>query len=333
MIFAKQTNIIEVITAILIFSPSYIKAGFTSVDFAFIGWGEQSDELKIETPIWVDVNNTPDVSTDDQIESTPGGPSQIMIDQHDQIYVSSYNLNYLKVFDSLGRLITNLSYETPVYSDLIGSGSISTFYVDSLSRIFLLTFPPSERLFVIDTLCNLVDTLNPLGWNTGIGLCAMFENSNNEFSVCACNGEMYTYHDSGFTAGGGMGKIALDGYYYNAGFEDSTTIRLIRYSNPGLSGYASDLQETFISYLPSMLSCGLLGVDDQMRLFLSIFDSELRTRIRVYNTSYELVDELVFPAASNKYYRFTGSLLRSDGSIFELRYMDDGLHIVKWLEQ
>jgi len=333
MKFTDFRKSVPIVFMLLLFSVKTLLAEYTSEEFAFIPWGNEPHQLKIDIPVWLDVNNTPGDSTDDLMEEPPGGPTQLFIDRFDNIYVSSYDLNYLKAFNSSGRLIMDFSYGTPAYDNLLDGASISEFYVDSLSRMFLLTFPPTEYLIVIDTMGNIVDSLNPLGWNSNINLCAMFVNSNDAFSVCTCNRELYTYEGGNFTPGGAMGRRAIDGRYYNAGFEDSTMIRFIRYSNPGLDGYGSDLQETFVPFFPYYLSCGLLGVDDNMRVFLSLFDSESRSRIRIYSASYELLDELVFSAAINKYSRFTGCHLRNDGTIFELRYMDDGLHIIKWTEQ
>jgi hypothetical protein len=306
---------------------------YSSAEFAFIEWGDQPHQLEIGMPNWVDVNDTPDDSTDDLMEGPPGGPTQVIIDQYENIYVSSYDLNYLKAFNSSGHLILDFSFGTSAYDNLLNGARISKFYVDSLSRIFLLMFPPNESVILIDTLGNLLNEINPLGPGSDIDVCEMFINSNDVISVCLCNGNLYTYEGGNFTPGGAMGKLAIDGHYYNAGLEDSTLIRLIRYSNPGIDGYGSELQETFIPFFPYFLSCGLLGVDNNTRLFLSIFDYDSNSRIRIYSTSYELLNEIVFPPASNKYSRFTGSHLRNDGTIYELRYLDDGLSIIKWTER
>jgi hypothetical protein len=310
-----------------------VSAEYRSEEFAFIPWGDGPGQLKIEMPVWVDVNGTPDDPSDDLIEDEAGGPSLTFIDAFENIYVSSYGLNYLKAFDSSGQLIIDFSYGTPAYDSIVNGATIGTFYVDSLSRIYLLTFPPTRYIAVIDTLGGLLDKLNPLGPNSNISVCAMDYNSLDILSVCSCNRELYTYENGNFTPGGAMGWKAIDGYYYYASPEDSTLIRFIRYSNPGIDGIPPDLEETFVPYQPFFQSCGSLGVDDSMRIFVYVVDTYTDTRVQIYSTAYQLLDEVFFAPLQNKYWKFLSPFMRADGTLYEFRCLDDGVHVVRWSEQ
>lgn len=314
-------------------SPVAVFAEYAPEELCVIEWGDKPHQLKIDMPVWVDLNNTPDDPSDDLIEEDGGGPTQVFVDRYENVYISSNELNYLKAFNSKGRLILNCSEGEPVYEKLFSGYTISKFYVDSLSRIYILSRPTRRYITVMDILGNLLGRINPLGLKSDFGVWRMYRNSKDVLTIYTGNMEAYTLENNAFTPGGAMSWKALDGYYYNAGREDSTRIRFIRYSNPDIEGRATDLIETFVPYNPYFFSVSILGVDDRMRIYVSMLDSESNSRIQIYSTAYELLDEIVFPPASNKYWRSTGSHLRNDGTIYELRYMDDGLHIFRWSEQ
>jgi hypothetical protein len=315
---------------VFLFSPGIAFAQYTPEELCVIEWGNDPHQLKIDMPVWVDLNNTPADPTDDLIEEDGGGPTQAFVDMYENVYISSYGLGYFKAFDSSGRLILNFSPGEPDYDSLFGGHTISKFYVDSLCQIYLLAFPPLDYIVVVDTLGNLLDKLSPLGLNPPFGVCAMYFNSGDNLSVCSCNRELYTYENGNFTPGGAMGWRAFDGYYYNAGPEDSTQIRFIRYSDPGLDGYSTDLLETFVPYNPYFFSVGILGVDDSLRIFVGMLDSESNSRIQIYNTAYELLDEIVYTPSSNRYFKYIGSFMRADGTLYEFRCLDDGMHVFRW---
>lgn len=308
-------------------------AEYTVIEILVIPWGDGPDELAADMPTYIDVNNTPNDPTDDLIEERGGGPSQAFVDRYENVYISSYGLGYFKAFDSSGRLILNFSPGEPNYDNLFGVHTISKFYVDSLCQIYLLAFPALEYIMVVDTLGNLLHRLNPLGLDPPFGVCAMYFNSGDNLSICSCNRELYTYENGSFTPGGAMGWRAFDGYYYNAGSEDSAQIRFIRYSDPGLDGYSTDLLETFVPYNPYFYSIRFLGVDDNLRIFVRILDPGPDKRIQIYSTAYELLDEIVYPRTHNDYLKYIRPFMRSDGTLYEFRCLDDGVHVVRWSEQ
>jgi hypothetical protein len=161
----------------------------------------------------------------------------------------------------------------------------------------------------------------------------MYRNSNDVLTIYTANVKAYTLENNAFTPGGAMAWRALDSYYYYASPEDSTTIRFIRYSNPGLDGIPPDLEETFVPYEPYFQSCGSLGVDDNMRIFVYVVDTHTDTRVQIYSTAHELLDEVFFAPLQNKYWKFLGPFMRTDGTLYEFRCLDDGVHVVRWSEQ
>lgn len=75
-----------------------------------------------------------------------------------------------------------------------------------------------------------------------------------------------------------------------------------------------------------------------MNIFLKIYKETskgLDIGVRIYNTKYDIIDEFWFdPVKENRYLmRMENPLFRHNGNIYEFRFLDDGLHVIRWSKQ
>lgn len=322
--------LISALMCVFLFSPGILCAEYTVTEILFIPWGEGEEQLKIALPHGLDVHGTPFNYCDDTYEILGGGPSYGFVDQVDNIYFSSYEHNYLKVFDPTGRLILDFSQGHPVYDSIIGHYSMGYFYVDTLCQIYVLSSQSLDHIPVIDTLGNLINKLNPVGIGSGVEILRIFPNSLDNLTVLCRNENYYFYTNNSFLPGGSNGWRAVDGFYYSAARNDSSNIGFTAFSDSDIEGNKSDLSHFIVPFGSNILHARLLGVDDNMNLYVFITESVTDTKVRVYNADYQLQDEIILAPRSNKYHWHIWPFMRTDGTLYEFRCLDDGLHVVRW---
>jgi len=310
-----------------------VLAEFTITEILVIPWGDGQNELKIALPHGLDDQGTPLDYSDDTYEILGGGPSQGFVDEANNIYFSSYEHGYLKAFDQAGRLILNFSPGQAVYDTIIGNNSIDYFCVDSLARIYILKVPDRPYVAVIDTMGDLIDKLNPDGIGSGVGVLTFDYNSKDRLTFLSSDKENYLYENGEFIPGASSPWLAVDDYYYSCKMIDLSNLRFVKYSDPDINAHSNDLTEVVVPYGSSILHANLLGVDDNLRLFVFITESATNARVQIYSTSYELADEIVLAPCFNKYHWCIWPFVRADGTIYEFRCLDDGLHVIRWSKE
>ena len=319
-----------ILAIILLVFPFCAHAEYSATEILFIPWGDGDNQLKIAKPHYLDDNGTPSDYSDDTYEMLGGGPDYGTVDRAGNFYFFSYEHDYLKVFDPAGRVILDFSSGNPAYDSIIGDYSIYNFYVDTLSQIYVLNSPPRNYIPVLDTLGNLLDQLNPLGIGSGIDICRIFPNSDDRLSIYCCKTGYYFYSNGSFNAGGSMGWKAIDGNYHGAVRQDSSSIRFLKFSDSDIDGTKINLEETVISLGSNIFYAQLIGVDNNMNIFVFVQENKIASRIKIYDINYNLHDE-VFPASrNNKYHWYIWPFMYRDGTIYEFRCRDDGMHVFRW---
>ncbi len=319
--------------ALLFANPAILLAEYTSQEILVIPWGDAPNQLKIDEPGYEDVNNTPEDGTDDWIEKA--GPSFGFVDKYEDLYFSSYYFLQLKGLDRNGRLIFDYSHGEPSYNREFYRGWLRKFYVDSLCRIYILGGADEDYIAVVDTAGNLIEKLSPLGPNSGVPVANMYAGSHDAITFYLHGNELYTYVGGQFHEGGSLAWLALDGYYYYANLENSS-IRFIKYRDPDIHEVPANLDENFVSITGgSENSLSFIGVDDSMQIYIFLKGIDPADRkLQIYNLSYNLISEIVFPQPPNKYMWYMKPYMRpSDGNIYEFRVLDDGLHVIRWSKQ
>ena len=127
---------------------------------------------------------------------------------------------------------------------------------------------------------------------------------------------------------------AVDGYCYWARKIGSFTIEFMKLHGGDTLGLGGSDEIVTRQYPLEMVNLGLLGVDDNMNLFLTIQTAQdLVLRVAVYDTLFQLQTEFILPSPDNRYDWGLGPFMRHDGNVYEFRCTDDGMHIHRWVRE
>ncbi len=321
---------------IMLASPTAVFAEYIVTEILFIPWGEGPNELEIWEP-YLEYHDGPEIDTIGHLEAA-GGPSNGFVDRQENIYFISYTISYLKGFNLNGEVIVNYSHGKTEFNWEFFRGMFNGFYVDSLGRIYCDgNDMRGAYIAVADRNNNLLDKLNPLGVESGVGCTMIGWGSDDVLTLLALEGGNYTYSNGQFYEGGSMFWRAGDGYYYSAKCEDPSSLRFIRFANPDTAGRPASADTTYVAFEPGDLEqASLLGVDDSLHLYVKYRDSSHDSRgIRIYDLSHVLLDEFrLLPRQENQYLIDTPyPFLRHDGNVYEFHCRDDGMHVFRWSEQ
>ena len=327
---------LKFILFVLLFMSNLAYGEYTVNEILFIPWGERPSELDI-AEAYREYNEGPEADTIGFL-APEGGPDFGFVDRDENVYFISYSLYYLKGFDLTGNVIVDYSQGKTQFNDDFFSGMFINFYVDSLGRIYC----GGDEMFkpyvaVVDRNNNLLDRLNPLGVESGIGCTLLDWGSDDVLTFLSLEGGQYTYRNGQFYAGGSMYWRAGDGYYYDAKFQDSSAFAFIKAENPDTSERFESADSTLIQYSSNDLSLtDLIGVDDSFRFYVKCWDSSDSAKsVQVFNYNYTLLDEFsLLPRQSNRFLWYIDKLfLRHDGNIYEFHCRDDGMHVFRWSRQ
>jgi len=315
-------------------NPAGILAEYISQEILIIPWGNEANQLMVTRSEEQDVNFTPDDTTDDFI--WPGaGPSQAIVDDHENIYINSTLLGSFKCFDSKGNVLFNYTeFQFPVNPEFYLT-ELSDFYVDSLGFIYMVDVIGDDEhsrdvVAVADHDNNLVDKLSPFGQGSGVGIYGLSPNSNDVITVSTDSG-YYTYQGGAFKEGGSPGSwLAKDGYYYVCRHISADTVLFTKFLNPDRNDHSSSEEEHYKSLGFQVLGVTELGVSDDMRIFLRVTVSWQEVLIQEYDTSFKLREQFQIAPINEHYLLSIGPFMRHDGTIYDFPQDDDGLHVVRW---
>ncbi len=323
----------KLLLIIILSLASPASAEYTVTEILVIPWGDGPNELEIRDPYR---EFSDDIEPDTVgFLIAGGGPDQTFVDRDENVYFSSYPVNYFKGFDINGQVIVDYSAGKTEFHDEFFRGMFRGFYVDSLGRIYCNGNElAGAYVAVADRNNNLLDKLNPLGLESGAPVSIFRWGSDDVLIFDVEDHGFYTYINGQFSPGGASSRRARDGIYYSARKRDSFTTYLIRSYTPDTLGRPASRDTTLITYEPgNLIYSGLLGVDDNMRFYVKCLDSSSTEKsVRVYDQGLKLLDEFRFlPRQENIYLWDTlYPFLRHDGNVYEFHCRDDGMHVFRW---
>ncbi len=131
--------------------------------------------------------------------------------------------------------------------------------------------------------------------------------------------------------------MASNMYYYSAIAPDPHILSFNKYINPDSLGTPSYNEIMDISLKEDSLDYAeILNGGDGSSLFVYVLNNDHdRSHYEVweYDLAYNLLNKIIFPLANNKYDWAIGPFVSRNGTIYEFRCLDDGLHVVKWVKQ
>jgi len=321
----------SILIYLIVFSVITFAQKYKPTELFTITWGDASEQLKIQEPFYYDTCGTPGDISDDIIEDLGGGPREGFVDKEENVYVRSYEFGEFKVFDNKGNLILDISRETPGYNESYFKRSPGVFYVDSNQHIYLTSFPRLTYVPVFDLLGNLVTTLYPCGNLGQTAVSKLYYNSDDVITFSCQHYGFRTYINGVFMDGGSMSWRAMDGNYYDAKMEDETTLKFYKKGDFSLDSTPGWKEEAFVQTKGGDKMRFFLGMDDEMLIYLMSIDATGTNKFQVYDTTYNLQNEVILPNYTNRYRWYSIlPVVRADGNIYEFRVLDDGLHVIRW---
>jgi len=134
---------------------------------------------------------------------------------------------------------------------------------------------------------------------------------------------------------------AVDGYCYWARKIGSFTIEFMKLHGGDTLGLGGSDEIVTRQYPLEMFNLGLMGIDDNMKIYLCLVFSEGmasppetdEARVAVYDTLFQLDTEFVLPSSPNRYDWAMSPFMRHDGNVYEFRCLDNGMHIYRWVRE
>ncbi len=307
---------------------------YRSAEMCVIKWGDNIDQLKIGEPDY-DETLPPDSTTSKWIETS--GPTQGFVDKDENLYISSYDFSQFKAFKNTGDLIFNYSADDSILlGRYLSKHIVNKFYVDSLGKIFIQLFPPYPALLIVDRLANQIDSISlenvyptyhigNFWWGSKDIISIMYSNYTQAIFI--------TYKGDRIIPGGSLMWPVSEEYYY-ARHVDSTRLRFYKCIHPDTDEVFEYVDTNSISLDSLIFGSSFLGVDDSLYQYVMVgWGSKNRPSVLIYDMKYQLAYKIIPPIYSNKYFRRMGYCVRPDGTVYEFRCLDDGLHVIKWSKQ
>jgi hypothetical protein len=321
---------------ILALVPAMLLAEYTPKELFTIPWGDGPEQFKISHPC----HNIDPIDSTDYIE--PGrGPNNTFVDIDGNIIFTSYQ-QQVKGFDSTGNLIFNLSPDVKPELRKVFGGEFTEIFIDSNFQVYSLS-EYSTYVTVLNYNGEILrklypfpdtikDTISLFRWSPGQQL----------FFKKRYAGWV-EYYDGVFTKTGNAGMLALNGYFYDAYCHNEDrphTLYLGKYLDIDSTGEPGNSQiealEQDMGLCDTLYAADIIpGGDGKTIYILAIMDScdTGYNMIWEYDLDFNRLDQLRFPPDEGPDLISPSPFIGPDGSIYEFRALDNGLHVIKWTKK
>jgi hypothetical protein len=131
---------------------------------------------------------------------------------------------------------------------------------------------------------------------------------------------------------------ANDGYLYmsvDCRLENPFAVKLIKYLSPDRIDPPLSEDSIYIELQGDTVQYGglLIGGDGSKLYIIVSHNSDPKTYIYEIGLDYKIIDQISMPNPSDKYPCTMLPFVDRQGHVYEFRFMDDGLHVIKWTKQ
>jgi hypothetical protein len=346
----------KLILLLILFGVQHAHAKYKAKEALFLPWGDGDSELFITRPVY-----DPDSPTGDSLILTPAiGPDLAVVDFMDNIIFGTTANSTIQAFDKSGTQILALFFSPPYanfddslevisddsdYKSNVALDSIGAFFrlvglsnicIDSKSQLYIESPTDQDYIAIVDLDGILIGKIYPPHFGYDVTLQDMTINSNDVLTFVDNRlYDVYTYRKGRLYQGGLEGWLAKDAYYYSAAINRET--RNIDFSilgDPETPALADAFKMESHSLQTPADFCGVMGVSDDMRIFVTsnTFDEKNGQLVQIYNSNLEVIDQFRLKKNTSNKLQLTAPLpyFRPDGAMFEFQCEDDGMRIVKW---
>jgi hypothetical protein len=327
----EKVKIIGVLLLALI--PVMLIAEYTPKELFTIPWGDGANELKA-----LPGHNEGIVSDTTDYDFEPGhGPSVAFVDKIDNIIIVSHDLYQLKGFDSAGNLIFNLSKGETTLDTNISNHTFSDIYIDTSFQIYLTSSPELSFVPIIKYDGTIIQKIFPFNDSNTTILYFSWSNASVLTFFSPLHG-FSTYFSGQLLPVGSSFFIANNGFYYTAYIDEyNGKFTFNKCYNPDKWGRFEWAETTAIS-IPADSTFyfkTLNGGDGNLLYTLLDYYKDNReiNGIYIFDINYNLLDSLFLSISEGFYDFYIDPFVTRDGSIYEFRAKDDGLHVIKWTKK
>jgi hypothetical protein len=228
---------------------------------------------------------------------------------------------------------------SPAIGDIYHINGLYTFYVDTNSHIYIEGMFGCSYIPVVDFTGKIIDRIGTPNSESGAVVSNLKWSSDDILTFIDGNTyEYYTYRDGEVNQTDDGDWLAKDHFYYYVGAPSDTALF---FSRDGDATYDDSYADSIVYSEKLMDVTGifpaLLGVSDDFKVFV-LFPpvegaADDKQIVRVYDRDFQQIDEFVIPRQMpNKYgWKFMDLFMRPmDGSVYDFRVKNDGLHIMRW---
>jgi hypothetical protein len=318
---------------ILTLAPAILLSEYAPKELFTIPWGDGANELKATPTRYEGIISD---STDYDFE--PGhGPSAAFVDKKDNIIILSHDFYQLKGFDNIGNLIFNLSKGETTLDTSISSCAFSDIYIDTSFQIYLTSSPEMVFVPIINYNGKIINKIFPYNDSDALIFSMSWSNASILTFFCATQG-FATYSNGYILPVGSYYFIAKNGFYYISYIDDeSGAFTFIKGYNPNKWGYFEWADTASISisadsiYLADLLNG---GDGDYLYVYVDFYKGQNETYgVWIFDFNYNLLDTISVPFPKGFYDYNINPFVARDGSIYEFRVQDDGLHVINWTKK
>jgi hypothetical protein len=328
-------SICTIITGLLLALPAI--AGYIENPLITIPWGDEPNQLKLQK---LTHNNSSEDSTDD---IGPGrGPNHAFVDINGNLIFASYGFRQIKGFESNGHLLFDFSAGISLNFNEACQGLPTNIYVDSNLNVYITSFEAMPYVAIINYSGEIVSKLYPYPDSATSKISRISWSPYGHVYFREKKRGWITYFNGEFSKSGCKGQLASNGYFYDAYMKPSYPHNLYigkfnDIDTLGHPGY-SDIKtiELPLSGCDTLYFTSIEpGGNGNSIYIFAIIDScdTYYDLIWQYDLEFNKLNELRLPSNIDSFYVHPSPFIGPDGSIYEFRTYDDGLHVIKWTKE
>jgi hypothetical protein len=318
---------------LVLFLPPVLLAEYTPKELFTIPWGDGPNELKIAHVVIEGYSND---NTPCDFRSVKG-PNFAAIDRKGNFVIGSGGFNQLKGYNKKGKLIFSLlDNETPLKKRMNGQ-PINNFYLDSRSKLYIVTFPGISVVPIADYSGNIIDSLVPFEDASEMAIYGISGAPNGTISISDPYRGNRRFYKGNYLPGGSVAFLANDDRYYVTRTIRPSTIRLYSFTptDSNMSAETENFKE--LLYSPDTLDYAIiLNGGDGSKLFVSVMrhhEGAAYYEMWICNFNLERLEVITFPKRDSEYDSYGDLIVTSKNEIYEQPLLDDGLHVIKWIKK
>lgn len=307
-----------------------LRADYQSEEICAIDWGNDINHLMVEPEELIYGS-----ADSGEVEYHAGhGPTQGFVDSNENIFIISRYFSQLKCFDRRG----NLTLDKSNIAHDLGSCKPYDVYVDTLSQFYLSCQPPLNYVPVINLQGNIINRLFPYSDTIKRIHRLHYDISGALFFWSSGDSNYTAYINDEFKKIDYTWMRANDGFLYASEvcqWENPFAIKVFRNHSPDRI-YPPISEDSMYVELPgdTVRYSELLVGGDGSRLYIEAgHNNDSNIYLYEIGLDYKIIDRITFPKTSERYLRTMPPFVDRQGHVYEFRFMDDGLHVIKWTKQ